>query len=308
MSDQQLVTGTALLIVAFYQLPMENGHITVYHFSIVSDLAWFSSSVHLTACFMLSDYLIKQPALKFWRAIWMLILGGFLLAAVIISSHQDWYDRFSCPADCLKQTLKGNIVDTNKSWLIAYVLFIVYGYTAALVPLFAPTKRLWKAFHKAIKVLYKKLEPGSSNPWQYWLRGLHTELGWLARFVYEVFSSNFLSIIFGIVWFLLGVENLLIDREYGAALLKSAGRDENAWGFGQVVPLLLVALPLFLAGEVVFRLYLFDYPNEPQNRHQNTKLPNGPMLITTQMKVKKLVLTQVLTSGVLPARTTREGH
>lgn len=39
LSDQQLVTGTAILSVGLYRVPPSHGHISFYHFSILADLA-----------------------------------------------------------------------------------------------------------------------------------------------------------------------------------------------------------------------------------------------------------------------------
>lgn len=60
LADQQLVTGTACLVVAFVKCD-----ITVYHFTIVTDLAWFSSNTHLNAIPILSRYLREHTAARF---------------------------------------------------------------------------------------------------------------------------------------------------------------------------------------------------------------------------------------------------
>jgi hypothetical protein len=47
-SDQQLVTGLALLVSAYFK-----GDITVYSFQVASALAWFSSTIHLATLVVL---------------------------------------------------------------------------------------------------------------------------------------------------------------------------------------------------------------------------------------------------------------
>jgi hypothetical protein len=67
-SDQQLVTGTALLLAAFIRLPATNGQIRAYHFSVITDrVAWFSANTHLVTLFVLRDYFAKHLALRLWR-------------------------------------------------------------------------------------------------------------------------------------------------------------------------------------------------------------------------------------------------
>lgn len=51
LSDQQLTTGIAILFSGLIQ----HCSISVYHFGIVSDLAWSSSYVHLTSLSVLQD-------------------------------------------------------------------------------------------------------------------------------------------------------------------------------------------------------------------------------------------------------------
>lgn len=252
LSDGQLVTGTALLIVAIYQIPMSNGHISVYHFSLVTDLAWFSAGVHQNTCYLLRGHLLKSPVLRIWRTIWILVMGSLLLFALVVSSHKDWYVRFSCPVECLKQDLDGNIVGSQRTWLIAEVILVVYGYTNALMPLSVSTRRISNAFVRMVDYLYGNLEPSPENIWAFWLRPLHLALYKLVFWTVELVDSNLGNIVYEVVWFTLGIQNVFADRELGALLMLSTGANEDGWGFGQVVPLLLLALPVFSAMEIFF--------------------------------------------------------
>ena len=72
-SDQQLVTGTAMLLVAFIRVPLSHGRISVYHFTIITDLAWYSANTHVLTLFVLKEY-FRAPdhkALRFWRMLGM---------------------------------------------------------------------------------------------------------------------------------------------------------------------------------------------------------------------------------------------
>ena len=140
-SDQQLVLGTALLLVACIQLPIGRGQIRVYHFSIIYDLAWFASGTHLDTCFVLSDHLRRHRALRVWRTIWMVIMAGLLVWAVFISAHQDWYSAFNCPAECMTKDLFSNIRGDQLKWLIVTLVMLVWAYMSTLFPLFTPTRR-----------------------------------------------------------------------------------------------------------------------------------------------------------------------
>ena len=54
MSDTQLVSGIAMLISASKKL--RDGSISVYHFNIVTDLAWFSSNTHILTLLVIRSF------------------------------------------------------------------------------------------------------------------------------------------------------------------------------------------------------------------------------------------------------------
>ena len=77
LSDQQLVTGMAVLI-AGYISPCS---MSLYHFNIIAALGWFSSTVHLSTLTILRVYFIEHPRLRNWRVISMLVVFGLLAIA-----------------------------------------------------------------------------------------------------------------------------------------------------------------------------------------------------------------------------------
>ncbi|KAA8566165.1 hypothetical protein EYC84_008767 [Monilinia fructicola] len=70
LSDQQIVTGLAILIAGYAQLSCS---IDAYHWQIMASLAWFSSVTHLTTLTLLQDYLKQRPALRILRVFWLLV-------------------------------------------------------------------------------------------------------------------------------------------------------------------------------------------------------------------------------------------
>jgi len=69
-SDQQLVTGTAIIIAGF----MKPCSTDMYHFQIVAALAWFSASTHLASLQLLKDYLIKHTIVRNLRVVVMFLV------------------------------------------------------------------------------------------------------------------------------------------------------------------------------------------------------------------------------------------
>ena len=75
LSDQQLVTGLAILIGA-----VSNQRIlSVYEFSVVLSLAWFSSTTHLATLDALREYFLEHKVVRSWR------VGGMLSLLVLLS-------------------------------------------------------------------------------------------------------------------------------------------------------------------------------------------------------------------------------
>ncbi|CZR65640.1 uncharacterized protein PAC_15540 [Phialocephala subalpina] len=70
LSDQQLVTGLAILIGAV----ANQYKLTGYEFSVVLSLAWFSSTTHLATLDVLRDYLVTHPVVRNWRVYGMISL------------------------------------------------------------------------------------------------------------------------------------------------------------------------------------------------------------------------------------------
>ena len=85
-SDQQLVTGIAVLVVGF----VKHCTITQYHFFAVSLLAWMSFTTHQSTVMILQRYLIENPAMRLWRVTWMVSLFVLVVAAQVINLHDDF--------------------------------------------------------------------------------------------------------------------------------------------------------------------------------------------------------------------------
>ena len=83
LSDQQLVTGLAVLIAGFYK----RCTMSAYHFSIVISLAWLSSTVHLSTLVVLRDYSIQQPFLRSFRVVGMLSMLCLLFVAEFLTDN-----------------------------------------------------------------------------------------------------------------------------------------------------------------------------------------------------------------------------
>jgi hypothetical protein len=242
-SDQPLVTGGAILIVAYIQLAT----ISVYHFTVVMDLAWFSSNTHLLAVVVLRKHFREHFFRRAWRGWAMSIMCGLLFISSIIQGHWNWYGSYRCPTICLIKQLitPSNIGGVPARWMFTNLAMLSWGYATALIPLFDRSRNAWKKLKDWVCDLFdvKDLSP-SNNPRQHWTI--------VPIWIYMILSSTVFDMAFQIMWWGIGVWSILDDKLWGASALAISGQSENVWAFGQIVPFLLVALPLLLSAEAYF--------------------------------------------------------
>ena len=98
-SDQQVITGIAILISGYSQL---RGGLAVYYWQLIVDLAWFSSVTHLTTLTCLRYYFQERQGLAILRVICMAVMAGMLSCALATTGFlgdSDFSDDY--PAWCL---------------------------------------------------------------------------------------------------------------------------------------------------------------------------------------------------------------
>lgn len=228
------------------------------------DLAWMSSNTHLLTLAVLHDYSMKHHELRYWRLTFMICNFIMLFVANVYSGISTWYDDFAYPAQC-----DFDAVNRDPSQLggvparYAYVNagFLVYGYVRGIVGLFP---NIWKpaaAWYKGrfLRHLDRYFDSGI----RYHSKLLHLDqtlsvkttrllLG-LALTLYElaytvvrmgfhiITSSAWSTLVIQTFWFAYGNWGVWSDRAYARTYMVG---DEDKWGFGQLVPLLLIGLPV----------------------------------------------------------------
>ena len=98
-SDQQVITGIAILISGYSQL---RSGLAVYYWQLTVDLAWFSSVTHLTTLTCLRYFFQERQGLKILRLICMAVTAGMLSCAVISTGYLGGGNfSYDYPAWCL---------------------------------------------------------------------------------------------------------------------------------------------------------------------------------------------------------------
>ncbi|QIX01682.1 hypothetical protein AMS68_007199 [Peltaster fructicola] len=164
-SDQQIVTGIAILAAGFHGLV--TGHISVYHFHIVLYLAWMSSSVHLSALTLLKPFMQQHRGVLVWRSVGMLVLLVMMIIALVPTISNDWAvislqnvdsnhlpqnTVFGVPAICFWGQLYDDGV--NPDAILSYIVLFV-SYLWKMGGLFPPITSFWTRYVR--------------NPWDFCL-------------------------------------------------------------------------------------------------------------------------------------------
>ena len=176
-SDQQSLTGIAILVSGFSQLACS---LSAYHWQLTFDLAWFSSITHLTTLTCLRHYFQIRPALRVWRLVCMAITAVMLSVALIPTGYLSVIGPRSdpsFPAWCLYHhdlwsQDSGNFDDSYDGWYIGITLvFLAFSYSSRVIQLFPaamavtyhwPPVRPSYAFHSWLLSLKKRAHDSSS--------------------------------------------------------------------------------------------------------------------------------------------------
>ena len=254
LSDQQLLTGFSILIAGF----ATHCSISVYHFAIVGDLAWFSANVHLTSLVVLQKYLLRQKEIRNWRVASMICVGVLLLANSAMQSHSAWYESWSFDAQCVFDDLIGNWGGEPGYWAEVNIGIIAVSYPLNILVLFDTTldffdKWLWirpiECMDKAIRTSSELVS--SPKPTLMKLRyQCQSFIYKMARAVYifvaVLWRSSTVTFILDLFWFIYGIWGVQRDRSSAAAQMDGS---ENLFTFGQIMPLLLLSSTIFVFKE-----------------------------------------------------------
>jgi hypothetical protein len=258
LSDQQIVTGIAIMAAGLRGLA--KGNISTYHYQIVLYLAWLSSSVHLSAISLLTPYLSKYHGLRTWRLIGMLALLVMLLIGLVPTLSDNWgtisdsYDPYlkvqptgwGVPAACFWGRTYG--AGVNNDAPLGYAILVV-SYVWKVGELFISPQRLYDlVVRRPVRILMER--PLCAIARKYARRRqrryliafrLYLTLCLPPLAILETLVSFSAALWLSILGLVFGTLQIVIPRNQNLA---STADLEEKWGFGQLVPLILLIQPL----------------------------------------------------------------
>ena len=262
---------------------MKRCTISVYHWQVVVYLAWMSSGTHLITLSVLRKHLRRKRILRVTRVVGMLILFVMLVIAITPTTNQTFFSIilgglpywWSAPFVDESPPLVVSDIPSACFWNRRYwfewrwdaaltYLFLISGYVSRAGALFESSEafftrnirnRLLGILEKALDRIIRHLRGLIAHrvvpsriqrlPYHLYLFTYAVTLACLE--LYSSFLAPLLWVLLSLVW---GSLQLLIPRR----MLADEGIvvEENKFEFGQIMPLMLLALPLVGALEACY--------------------------------------------------------
>ena len=299
--DQQIVTGLAMLLIGFIQFC----DITQYHFSIIKFLAWLSLTVTQGVDFIIRPATWPSPMAKHPRFAFMVLQIILMLAAEVItwrdinleSGEYYWYETMGLPMQCCWNSYSGAYTVVSPFGVITILLLLwtfiteynlfygeprAFNYVERVQENFVWLMRSFQRPHSLVwsrrRLLLERIrQPHSatvlrqSSMFQDWmfvvlltvLCILTFPLSLLTFVLLELFESSITDITRMIPILIWATLNIFWLR--GAARPGQKEGDEDSWGFGQILPMLLLVLPALALSEAMYKSKKAIETDEPKS-------------------------------------------
>ncbi|KAI8966190.1 hypothetical protein F5Y11DRAFT_310696 [Daldinia sp. FL1419] len=281
-SDQQLVTGLAIMTTGYIQ----HCTITQYHFDIVACLGGIAFNVYQPALYALDGYTNRDPRIKLWRTILMTILFGMVIPSILILYDDDFLDTYGASTQCIWD----HLISTHRSTTSDFVLSInltvtIWAYVDSMRYLYPTILRriprissfILRRFGKslgwierktiqhaqrldALRESYKDRRLATMYFKLCYRRTAYILVSVIARLAFwvafipvftfvEIARSHFIDIwrayTVTLAW---TIEVISVKQDVSSSGIMKGS--ENIWGFGQILPLLLLILPVMSTWEL----------------------------------------------------------
>ncbi|KAF5018071.1 hypothetical protein F66182_9970 [Fusarium sp. NRRL 66182] len=281
LSDQQLVTGLAILISGI----TNQNNLTGYEFSVMTSLAWFSSTTHLATMDALRTYLKDHKLVRNIRIVGILCVLLLLGYAFTVTTNVGVIDELrTVSVGCLYTDNEydswGSQYLPLVAWNLALIL-IVWGYVTRVADLCSRN-----GVGAIVSRIFKRKRDASSSSTPSSPASVESRAGAHGNFERhfqraksvvqvvmggtKVYSTSVLSSFSTITFsFSYGVSQVYLYRwKFVPALTP----ETNHMSFGQLMPIFLLALP-FLSAVETYNVYLEERPASVTSRASQTEEP-----------------------------------
>ncbi|KIX03063.1 uncharacterized protein Z518_06613 [Rhinocladiella mackenziei CBS 650.93] len=235
VSDQILVSEIAILVAAFSR----SSDLSIYSANMVTSLALLASSVHLATLPVIKDYSQSNIVITTAKIVLMMLACLSLVTLLIFQASATWYQHayFKCGVRALR------VPSDALTGIDAYLfpLLVLYAHYEAIRYFVLPRRDTPPAPSTNSQATTRSNSNGAKST--------HETEQCSIKTYKEFSSSKYASVLCG------GTskgfsQNVISVRSHADGM---AG-DPNEWGFGQIVPLVLLLLPVLTATQ-----HLLDY-------------------------------------------------
>ncbi|PVH69724.1 hypothetical protein DL98DRAFT_598415 [Cadophora sp. DSE1049] len=283
-SDQQAITGIAILTSGFSQLA---SGLSSYHWINIVNLAWFSSLTHLTILTMLRAHLQQHRALRTWRLISMAVMaimlscglwstGYFLRIDPVVADGLGVRSTpFEFPAWCLFHPGQP-WADSSTGSPLSHIYNTAYVVCPLTLLTVTYLSRVALVFLKNTAWLEENLRKRPREKVDEWpllqqhrrrlfyspsieslmiIRTIYSKLVFSIFVVLLATFDLYSSMLWEITWLAFALAWGSVRIFHSRTLVQVRGSEalveENVWGFGQVLAVMILALPLVSLYETI---------------------------------------------------------
>ncbi|KAI9890677.1 MAG: hypothetical protein M1814_003746 [Vezdaea aestivalis] len=255
LSDTQLVSGIAILVATWSQL--DDG-ITIFHWSLAVQLAWFSSITHLGTLTILKEYFRRHRIQLSLRLTLMTVLVLLLMVSLV---PEYLAADLRLPVRCWFQQLPTSLHMNDGINRDSTIITLVISEAFLAISFISKALKLSRnGLGKIGRIAQKKLESGIKKT----LQKIHHRQGILWTIPYVFILANYyllttffdfiqstlfelLWILFAVIW---GLFRHILER-WVQNVQGNTFKDQKRMTFGQIMALCLFMLPLLSILEVL---------------------------------------------------------
>jgi hypothetical protein len=214
-SDTQLLTGLAIQFTGM----LKHCDLTVYHWKIVTELAFLTTVTHLLAVVALRNYFVKNRWINLPRIFFMLANLGLLgYTSYIAYSYELASLDLSTPLACFFKGERPRLKAAFGTKWTGLLVGAIGGHVTVILAMYC----------------LKEPDKDGKKAWFYWIGA--------------AFRTWIVAPIYGIYGIYMASDGLQYTQALGTPNVSMNG-SEDQWNFGQFLPVLLLALPIFAGWE-----------------------------------------------------------
>jgi len=265
LSDQQMVTGFAILTVGLVQIDS----ITEYHFAIVQNLSILSFVVYDTTAVILQDEVVQHRMTRHWRGV--IIIGSMLITVMmeLPEGHNYNMNDYGLPVKCIWSSMEGNYSPQSGSfWLMIFWMAILLFQLVLTLCVYFPNAFGKLVENTVVKATYSYLmdkllaardahEVRAKNPKETVIDWCLAAVVWSAAVcifgITEVLYSQAFGLQLNWIIMLNSINYIFVLRNKASVNGREGNEDE--WGFSQAVPMFLLILPIATVAETAWGIF-----------------------------------------------------